>query len=107
MRNYVTQCRDGTPSNLLDELLLAFQAKEPEIPLIRASSALGSGELRNYYEKFLEENGRKAEEKSAEQVKRQHISDDVANEVFCCRKESRKINNIISFFRCRLGKIKF
>lgn len=107
VRNYVAQCRDGTPSNLLDKLLLAFQAKEPEIPLIRASSVLGSGELRNYYEKFLEENGRKAEEKSAEQVNLQLISDGAANEVFCCRKESRKINNIISFVRCRLGKIKF
>ena len=82
VRNYVTQCRDGTPSNLLEKLVLAFQAKEPEIPLTRSSSVLGSGELRNYYEKFLEDNGRKAEEKSAEQVKRQLVLDDVLNEVF-------------------------
>ena len=66
----MTQCRDNTPLNLLDNLLLAFQAREPEIPNITASSVLGSGELRNYYEKFLEENSRKVEEKSAEQVKR-------------------------------------
>lgn len=64
----MTQCRDGTPSDMLERMLVAFKIKEPEIPHNRASSVLGSGELRNYYEKFLEENGRKAEEKSAEQV---------------------------------------
>lgn len=71
VRNYVTQCRDGTPSDMLERMLVAFQSKAPEIPHNRASSVLGSGELRNYYEKFLEENGRKAEEKSAEQVNHQ------------------------------------
>ena len=53
---------------MLEALQQDQQSKDAEILQPQKYYALGSGELRTYYENFVMEIMRKAEEKSAEQV---------------------------------------
>ena len=68
VRNFLAQCREMTPRDMLETLQAAQQCKEADISHSQQHSALGSGELRTYYEQSVLAVMRKAEEKSAGQV---------------------------------------
>ena len=68
VRNYLSQCKDLTPQDVLQTLQQEQQSKDNEISQPQQYYALGSGELRAYYESSVIELMRKVEEKSAEQV---------------------------------------
>lgn len=69
VRNYISQCKQITPTNMLSQLLDLQKAKVSETPHTEKYSNLGSGELRRYYEKAKQDIITKATEKAAEQVR--------------------------------------
>lgn len=57
-----------TPANMLSQLLDIQKTKISETPHAEKYSNLGSGELRRYYEKAVQDIIKKATENAAEQV---------------------------------------
>lgn len=68
VRNFITQCKDITPPDILENLQSIHLAVAVDAPRPEIYSALGSGELRKYYEKSVRDIMLKAEEESADQV---------------------------------------
>lgn len=63
-RSFVNKCKENTPLNLLSELRKVVLSNDEDV--VKRSEC--AGELRKYYENALQENMRKAGEKSSEQV---------------------------------------
>jgi Zn-finger in Ran binding protein and others len=69
VRNFIAQCTGITPADLLETLMKREEDVSSEINAYQVQSCpLGSGELRSYYHKCLNDVIRLAEEKSAEQI---------------------------------------
>ena len=72
VRNYLSQCKEITPTDMLETLQGTQQFKEDETSQSQHHYTLGCGELRTYYEQSVLAIMRKAEEASADQVNFDH-----------------------------------